>query len=66
MDNHVTTIAELRAKNGKMSQSALAEKLGVSQATVSSWEDDISSIKGRHLIMLCQEFKVRSSDLLGV
>ncbi|VTT22654.1 helix-turn-helix family protein [Streptococcus dysgalactiae subsp. equisimilis] len=33
----MVTIAELRAKNGKMSQRELAEKLKVTQTSISNW-----------------------------
>lgn len=43
------TIAELRAKNNKMSQRELARQLGVTQTSVSNWEKDQSNIGGKHL-----------------
>lgn len=61
-----TTIAELRAKNGKMSQKELAKKVGVTQQTISGWEKDITPIKGEHLIKLCEVLGTTSVELLGV
>ncbi|HEM4631906.1 TPA: helix-turn-helix domain-containing protein [Streptococcus suis] len=59
------TIAELRAKNNKMSQKELASKIGVAYQTIVAWEDDITVIKGDNLLKLCEFFGVSSSDLLG-
>ncbi|RKD26714.1 transcriptional regulator [Ammoniphilus oxalaticus] len=60
------TIAELRARNGKMSQKELAEKIGTSQTTVSAWEKDIEVISSRHLKRLCLFFNVSADELLGI
>lgn len=60
------TIAELRAKHGKMSQKELAKKIGTSQTTISSWEKDISVISAPHLKRLCLFFNVSADDLLGI
>lgn len=60
------TIAELRARNGKMTQQALAEIVGVHQETVSRWEKDISRINSIHLKKICLYFNVSADDLLGI
>lgn len=60
------TIAELRAKNGKMSQAELAKNIGTSQTTISSWEKDISVISAPHLKRLCLFFNVSADDILGI
>lgn len=60
------TIAELRARNGKMSQEKLAEELGVGIASVIRWERDIYSISSPKLVILCKYFGVKSDDLLGI
>lgn len=62
----MVTIAELRARHGKMSQKELALKLGVSQSNVSRWEKDICSISSQQLINLCLLFKVSADDILGI
>lgn len=59
------TIAELRARNGKMSQRQLAIELGTTQSSVSMWEKDISSISTPYLIKICQYFDVSADELLG-
>ena len=43
------TIAELRARNKKMTQKELAELVGVSTQTVIAWEKDITTIKADNL-----------------
>ncbi|QDO91978.1 transcriptional regulator [Dolosigranulum pigrum] len=60
------SIVELRAKNDKMTQKEFGEKIGVSPQTVSSWEKNIYSIRPKHLVRICQEFKVTSEELLGI
>ncbi|MEV2910964.1 helix-turn-helix transcriptional regulator, partial [Paenibacillus larvae] len=60
------TIAELRARNGKMTQTELAKKIGTSQTTSSAWEKDISVISAPHLKRLCLFFKVSADELLGI
>lgn len=60
------TIAELRARNGKMSQRELAKKIGTTQTSVSMWEKDISTISATNLKKLCLFFGVSSDDLLGL
>lgn len=60
------TIAELRARNNKMTQRELAEELGVHQETVSRWEKDISRITSIHLKKLCLFFNVSADDILGI
>ncbi len=62
----MVTIAELRARHGKMSQKELAEKIGTSQTTISTWEKDISVISAPHLKRLCLFFNVSADDLLGI
>lgn len=60
------TIAELRATNGKMTQTELAMKIGTSQTTISTWEKDISVISAPHLKRLCLFFNVSADELLGI
>ena len=59
------TIAELRARKGKMSQRQLAQELGTTQTSVSMWEKDISTISTPYLIKLCRYFGVSADELLG-
>lgn len=60
------TIAELRARHDKMTQSQLAELVGVRTQTINAWEKDITSIKAQHLLKLCEVLGTTASDLLGV
>ena len=60
------TIAELRARNGKMTQQELAKQIGTSQTTISSWEKNINVISAPHLKRLCLFFNVSADDLLGI
>jgi len=60
------TIAELRARNNKMSQSKLAEELNVDVNTVYRWEKDITTISATNLKKLALFFGVSSDDLLGI
>lgn len=65
-EHEVVTIAELRARKGKMSQEQLAIALGTTQTTVSMWEKDIMCISTPYLVKLCRFFGVPSSKLLGI
>lgn len=60
------TIAELRARNNKMTQQQLADEIGVHQETVSRWEKDITRITSVQLKKLCLFFNVSADDLLGI
>lgn len=60
------TIAELRARHGKLTQKEFGDSVGVSPQTVNAWEKDIMTIKSRHLLKICQVYGVKSSELLGV
>lgn len=60
------TIAELRARHDKMTQSQLAELVGVRTQTINAWEKDITSIKAQHLLKLCKVLGTTASDLLGI
>lgn len=60
------TIAELRARQNKMTQKELADLVGVTAQTVVSWEKDITTIKAENLLKLCCVLKTSTSDLLGV
>ena len=62
----MVTIAELRARNGKMTQSKLAEELGVSVNSVTHWEKDIYSISAPNLKKLAVYFNVSADALLGI
>ena len=62
----MVTIAELRARNGKMSQKELAEKLKTSQTTISMWEKNPLSMGSKGIIAVCKFFKVSADDLLGI
>lgn len=59
-------IAELRAKNGKMSQRELAKKIGTTQTSISNWEKDPLSMNAENIVKLCKFFEVSSDDLLGI
>lgn len=59
-------IEDLRYEHNKMSQDELAERIGVTQATVSRWEADQTTITGKNLIKLSQLFKTPVDDLLGI
>ncbi|MNW47244.1 helix-turn-helix protein [compost metagenome] len=62
----MVTIAELRARHGKMTQYELAKRIGTSQATISSWEKDITVISAVHLKKLCIFFNISADSLLGI
>ena len=65
IEHEIVTIAELRARKGKISQSDLAEAIGTTQTTVSNWEKDIMTISTHNLCKVCRYFGVTSSNLLG-
>lgn len=60
------TIAELRAKNNKMSQRELAEKIGTTQASISMWESNPLSMNAVNIIKVCKFFSVSSDSILGL
>lgn len=59
-------IVELRLKNGNMSQRKLADSLGVTQASISRWEQNQMSISGENLAKLAIFFSVTTDELLGI
>ena len=65
-EKKILTIAELRARHGKMTQKELAKELNVTQSAVSNWEKDQLEINGRRLIAIANFFKVSIDDLLGI
>ena len=65
-EKKLLTIAELRARNGKMTQKDLAKNLNVSQSAISNWEKDQLSMDGRRLVDIAVFFKVSTDELLGI
>lgn len=57
-------IATLR-KGLSMTQPMLAEKMNVSQSTVTSWENDRRNVSGDDLVKLAKLFNVSTDYLLG-
>lgn len=62
----MVTIAELRARKGKMSQRELAENLGVTQTSISNWEKDPMSMSAESIVKVALFFQVSSDELLGL
>lgn len=62
----MVTIAELRARNCKMSQKELANKLDVDVSSIVRWEKDITTISATSLKKLALFFNVSADDLLGI
>lgn len=62
----MVTIAELRARKGKMSQRELAENLGVTQTSISNWERDPMSMSAESIVKIALFFGVTSDELLGL
>ena len=65
MNNIGKKIKELRLEN-KLSQTKLAERLNVSQDTISLWERDISLPSADYIIKLCKIFEISADCLLGI
>lgn len=57
-------IKELR-KDKKMSQQALAEKIGVSQKAIDYWERGVNEPKATYIVKLADFFGVSTDFLLG-
>ncbi len=57
-------IKELR-KDKKMSQQALAEKIGVSQKAIDYWERGVNEPKATYIVKLADFFGVSADFLLG-
>jgi len=60
------TIAELRAKNGKMSQRTLAREIDTTQTSISNWEKDPLSMNAENIVKLCLYLNVTSDEILGI
>lgn len=60
------TIAELRAKNGKMSQRTLAREIDTTQTSISNWEKDPLSMNAENIVKLCLYFNVTSDEIIGI
>lgn len=60
------TIAELRAKNGKISQRTLAREIDTTQTSISNWEKDPLSMNAENIVKLCLYFNVTSDEILGI
>jgi len=59
-----TRISQLR-KRSSMTQPMLAEKMNVSQSTITSWENDRRAVSSEDLIKLADLFTVTTDYLLG-
>jgi len=60
------TIAELRARNNKMTQKELADQIGVGVESIRRWEENIYSASARNIKKIALYFGVSSDDLLGI
>lgn len=60
------TIAELRARNDKMTQQQLADEIKVGVDSVRRWERNIYSASAENIRKICIYFDVSSDDLLGI
>lgn len=58
-------IRDLRNEKG-ISQPQLAEKIGVSNAVISYWENNINEPKATYIKLLSEFFNVSPSYLLGL
>ena len=58
-------LRELRVEN-KLSPRGLADKIGVSDSTVSRWEKEEMSITDENIVRLAKFFGVSSDYLLGL
>ena len=56
-------LSEYRA-NAKLSQDALAEKIGVTRQTISKWETDQSTPEFNKIIPLCEIFGITTDELI--
>lgn len=65
MKNNIgARIKEFRSK-AKLTQGALAEKLGVTNRAVSNWESDTNGVDVDLIPALCAALNVSPNDLLG-
>ncbi len=55
----------LRLDN-KLSAKELGKQIGVSDASIINWENNINDIKGEYLVRLAKFFSVSSDYLLGL
>ena len=58
-------LKELRAES-KLSAKELGKKIGVSDAAVINWENNVNDIKGEYIVRLAEFFGVSSDYLLGL
>lgn len=58
-------LRELREEK-KLSAKALGKAIGVSDAAVLNWENNINDVKGEYLLKLAQYFEVSTDYLLGL
>lgn len=58
-------LKELR-KTERLSQTGLAEKIGVAQSNVSDWENNVSRPEYENLIKIAEIFDVTVDYLLGL
>lgn len=58
-------LSEIRKDHGD-TQASLAKKLGVSLATIRSWEQENSSPSHEMLVAICRLYQVSSDYLLGL
>lgn len=65
MNNLGNRIKELRIENG-LTQPQLAEKVGVSKAVISFWENGINEPKASYVLKLAKCFNVSTDFLLGL
>jgi len=57
------TVTGARANAG-YTQAGIADKLGVSRATVNAWENDRSEMKPLHVIAFCHVCGISEDDLI--
>lgn len=60
------TIAELRARNDKMSQQKLADEIDVGVESIRRWEKNIYTASSENIKKLAIYFNVSSDSLLGI
>lgn len=64
-NNFAERLKELRIEKG-LSQNALSKLVGISNATISRWEDGLLDITSSNLIILAKFFGVSTDYLLGL